>query len=53
MLDHLGDAKAARAIHQAVGQLLSDSKTRTPDLGGTAKTEEVGSAVAALISSGA
>ncbi len=53
MLDHLGDAKAAQAIHQAVGQLLSDSKTRTPDLGGMAKTEEVGSAVAALISSGA
>lgn len=53
MLDHLGNVKAAQAIQQAVGKLLSDSKTRTPDLGGTAKTEEVGIAVAALISSGA
>ncbi len=49
MLDHLGDAKATQLIHQAVSKLLSDSKTRTPDLGGSAKTNEVGEAVAALI----
>lgn len=51
MLDHLGDAAAARTIHEAVGKLLRDTQIRTPDLGGRSTTTEVGEAVAALIAS--
>ena len=49
MLEHLGDARAAQYIHHAVSSLLGNSKTRTPDLGGTATTTQVGEAVATLI----
>lgn len=49
MLEHLGDVRAAESIHLAVRTLLSNTKTRTPDLGGTATTNEVGEAVASLI----
>lgn len=51
MLEHLGDVQAAESIHHAVRRLLSDTKTRTPDLGGIATTNEVGKAVASLIAS--
>lgn len=52
MLEHLGDVRAAESIHLAVRRLLSETETRTPDLGGTATTNNVGEAVAAIISSG-
>jgi tartrate dehydrogenase/decarboxylase/D-malate dehydrogenase len=52
MLEHLGDVRAAESIHLAVRELLSETKTRTPDLGGTATTNEVGEAIEALITSG-
>jgi tartrate dehydrogenase/decarboxylase/D-malate dehydrogenase len=41
--------QAASAIEQAVGQLLRESRVRTPDLGGSARTAEVGDAVCALM----
>ena len=49
MLDHLGDSVAAQRIHRAVGELLRTRGPRTPDLGGVAKTNEVGEAVARII----
>jgi tartrate dehydrogenase/decarboxylase/D-malate dehydrogenase len=49
MLDHLQLPAAAAAIQRAVHTLLAEAGPRTPDLGGTAKTEEVGTAVVSLI----
>lgn len=45
MLEHLGLKTAAAAIHQAVTAGLKRGEPRTPDLGGTATTTEVGAAV--------
>ncbi len=51
MLDHLGERDAAAAIEQAIVRVLADPKApRTPDLGGRAKTREVGDALAAALS---
>ena len=50
MLDHLGAPKGAEAVRRAVASVLAkrDTRTRTPDLGGTASTTaEVGRAVLA------
>lgn len=49
MLDHLGETVASQAIHNAVAELLRQRGPRTPDLGGTARTNKVGEAVARLI----
>ena len=49
MLDHLGHGDAAQAVVQAIEQVVSERKTLTRDLGGTASTAEVGKAVAALV----
>jgi tartrate dehydrogenase/decarboxylase/D-malate dehydrogenase len=48
MLDHLGHAEAARMIVGAIETVLS-SGPRTPDLGGTASTQDVGRAIAAVV----
>jgi tartrate dehydrogenase/decarboxylase/D-malate dehydrogenase len=45
MLDHLGFEPAAKAIRSAVAAILKTGSPRTPDLGGKATTNEVGSAV--------
>ena len=50
MLDHLGEPEAAAAIVKAIEQTLTDEKTRTRDLGGTADTVACGKAVAQLLS---
>ena len=50
MLDHLGEPEAARAIEMAIETALVEKKLRTPDLGGKAKTEEFGKAVAEIVS---
>ena len=44
MLDHLGEARASRRLVAAFESALSDG-ARTPDLGGTARTEDVVGAV--------
>jgi 3-isopropylmalate dehydrogenase len=45
MLDHLGVPHAADRIRRAVARVLAAPAPRTPDLGGTASTAEVGRAV--------
>jgi tartrate dehydrogenase/decarboxylase/D-malate dehydrogenase len=45
MLEHLKLDAAATAMHRAVADLLRSGGPRTPDLKGTAKTEEVGKAI--------
>src|SRR6185369_9043347 len=50
MLDHLGHADAGAAIVRAIESVLADpSAPRTPDIGGTATTGDVGRAIAAAI----
>ena len=51
MLDHLELTAAAAAMQNAVSTLLKTGGPRTPDLGGTAKTSEVGAAIVELIQS--
>ena len=46
MLHHLGYGNAAKAIEDAIEAVLTDEKTKTPDLGGSATTQEVGEAIA-------
>jgi len=41
MLEHLGRADAAAAVMGAVCEVLAETGVRTPDLGGTASTQEV------------
>jgi tartrate dehydrogenase/decarboxylase / D-malate dehydrogenase len=50
MLDHLGHAEAARTVVAAIETVLSNGP-RTPDLGGTASTQEVGRAIADAVRS--
>ena len=49
MLDHLGEADAARAIEAAIATVLAEGHVRTPDLGGNASTDDLGRAIAGLI----
>jgi tartrate dehydrogenase/decarboxylase/D-malate dehydrogenase len=50
MLDHLGETAAAAAIEGAIARVLADPKApKTPDLGGKAKTGELGDAIAAAL----
>jgi tartrate dehydrogenase/decarboxylase/D-malate dehydrogenase len=49
LLDHLGLANAAAAVRRAVAAVLKAGKPRTPDLGGSAGTAEVGDAVLAQL----
>ncbi len=46
MLDHIGELDRAERIRQAVVDTIVSDNIRTRDLGGTASTEEFGSAVA-------
>ncbi|MBI3862907.1 MAG: 3-isopropylmalate dehydrogenase [Planctomycetia bacterium] len=49
MLEHLQLDAAAASIHRAVADLLRTGGPRSPDLGGTAKTSEVGQSIIARI----
>jgi tartrate dehydrogenase/decarboxylase/D-malate dehydrogenase len=49
MLDHLGETEAAREIEAAIERSLTDPRTRTRDLGGSADTMSAGKAVAELL----
>lgn len=50
MLDHLGQPEAGAAIIRAIEDVLADEDApRTPDLGGSANTADVGAAIAARI----
>ena len=52
MLDHLGEADAARAVVDAIETLLREGGPRTRDMGGQAGTIEVGEALAELVAAG-
>ena len=47
MLEHLGHGDASAQVLRAAESSLTDPATRTPDLGGTASTEEAGAAILA------
>lgn len=49
LLEHLKLTRSAAALHKAVATVLKSGKPRTPDLGGTAGTKEVGDAVLAAL----
>jgi tartrate dehydrogenase/decarboxylase/D-malate dehydrogenase len=46
MLEHLGEADAARDIVSAIERVLAERTLRTRDLGGNGDTETCGRAVA-------
>jgi tartrate dehydrogenase/decarboxylase/D-malate dehydrogenase len=50
MLEHFNEHEAAKAIVDAFTLLLAEKGPRTPDLGGTATTREVGEAIALQVS---
>jgi isocitrate/isopropylmalate dehydrogenase len=45
----LGVEDAADAVESAIAATLAQSKVRTPDIGGSASTEELGAAIAAEV----
>lgn len=49
MLDFLGQEEAAAMVEKAVLENLTEAQVRTPDLGGRAKTSQVGDDIAARI----
>jgi tartrate dehydrogenase/decarboxylase/D-malate dehydrogenase len=49
MLRHLGQEKAAQSIDAAVQKVLYEGKVVSPDLGGSARTSEVGDAIVAAL----
>jgi tartrate dehydrogenase/decarboxylase/D-malate dehydrogenase len=49
MLDHLGLAKSAAAVRNAVSKVLGEGKVKTPDLGGKDTTTQMGDAVVAAV----
>jgi tartrate dehydrogenase/decarboxylase/D-malate dehydrogenase len=49
MLRHLGEPDAANAIERAIETVLGDSGPRTADIGGRARTQEVGEAIASEV----
>jgi len=48
MLEHLGHPDAAQAVVRAIEKVLTDGP-RTPEIGGTAHTEDVGKAIAEAV----
>ena len=49
MLDHLGEAEAAKAIVAAIERVLPDPRLRTRDLGGSANTVSCGKEIARVL----
>jgi tartrate dehydrogenase/decarboxylase/D-malate dehydrogenase len=49
MLEHLGEMPAAARLMRAIERVTGNPDFHTPDLGGTATTEQVTSAVIAAI----
>ncbi len=49
MLDHLGHPDAAEAIETTIEDVLESGDHRTPDMGGTASTKQLGETIASLI----
>ena len=53
MLEHLGERDAHDRILRAIEAVIADERVRTPDLGGTATTEEMTRAVTTALTQGA
>jgi isocitrate dehydrogenase (NAD+) len=51
LLEHLGEAEAARRMEQAIADVVAEGKDVTYDLGGTAGTSGMAAAIAARIQS--
>jgi len=51
MLEHLGHPEAAAAVMDAINTVLTEGP-RTPDMGGSATTSDVGRAIASVIAAG-
>jgi tartrate dehydrogenase/decarboxylase/D-malate dehydrogenase len=49
MLEHLGHKEAAAAIERAIEKVIQDPRLLTPDMGGRAKTVDLGKAIAELV----
>lgn len=49
MLDHLGHPEAAAAVEGAIETVLENTSLRTPDMGGSATTKELGAAIAEAV----
>jgi len=49
MLEHLGEIQAAQALEKALQAVLASGEVRTPDLGGTAGTRDLGEAIAGCL----
>jgi len=49
MLEHIGEAKAAARVREAVGDVLAEGRHVTRDLGGTSGTTEIAEAIAARV----
>jgi tartrate dehydrogenase/decarboxylase/D-malate dehydrogenase len=49
MLDHLGLKDAGASVRRAVAAVLRERRVRTPDLGGTATTRQMGDAIVAAL----
>ncbi|MHC1566599.1 MAG: isocitrate/isopropylmalate dehydrogenase family protein [Candidatus Syntropharchaeia archaeon] len=45
MLEEIGEKKAGEKVLSAIQSVLKEGKIRTPDLGGSSSTEEVGNAI--------
>ena len=50
LLRHVGELDAAENVEWAVDEILGRGEVRTPDLGGTSSTMQVGEAIAAAVS---
>ena len=49
MLEHLGETEAAKSVDTAVTNVLAEGSVVTPDMGGSATTSQLGSAIAAAV----
>lgn len=49
LLEHLGEVEAARRVDRAIARVLSERKTVTRDLGGSARTIEMAKAIASAL----
>ncbi|MDA5106762.1 tartrate dehydrogenase [Brevibacillus thermoruber] len=45
MLDHLGERELGRLVLDSIEDVLTERRVRTPDIGGTATTREMGEAI--------
>jgi tartrate dehydrogenase/decarboxylase/D-malate dehydrogenase len=52
MLDHLGERAAHDRIVSAIGRVFAEGRIKTPDLGGTATTTQVGAAITQAVMEG-